>query len=205
MGYSKNVFINCPFDDDYLPLLRPLLFTVVYLEFEPRISLESLDSGRPRVQKIVSLIRASKYGIHDISRLKAKKAGELFRLNMPFELGIDVGCRSYKGGKWAKKKCLILESERYRFQAAISDLSNSDILVHNDEPKRVVTAVRNWLNNQAKLTADGPSRIWGAFNEFMADNFVALKGKGFSKTDIKNLPVDELLKNMKAWVAKRSA
>ena len=27
MAFDRNVFINCPFDDGYRPLLRPLLFT----------------------------------------------------------------------------------------------------------------------------------------------------------------------------------
>jgi len=28
--FDKNVFINCPFDQEYLSLLRPLLFTILY-------------------------------------------------------------------------------------------------------------------------------------------------------------------------------
>jgi hypothetical protein len=56
--------------------------------------LERLDSGRPRIDKIISLIKESKYAIHDLSRLKAREAGEYYRLNMPFELGLDVGCYS---------------------------------------------------------------------------------------------------------------
>ncbi len=32
-GFDQNVFVNCPFDDEYLPLLRPLLFTIIYLGF----------------------------------------------------------------------------------------------------------------------------------------------------------------------------
>ena len=126
MGFNQNVFINCPFDNDYLPLLRPLLFCISYLGFTPRIALESLDSGKPRFDKIVSLVNQSKYAIHDLSRLKAQTAGEYYRLNMPFELGLDVGCRLFKAGKWSAKKCLILEAERFRFQAAISDLSGSE-------------------------------------------------------------------------------
>lgn len=27
--FSRNVFINCPFDAEYVSLLRPLLFTVI--------------------------------------------------------------------------------------------------------------------------------------------------------------------------------
>jgi hypothetical protein len=43
--YDRNVFINCPFDADYQALLYPLLFTVCYLRFTPRIALERCDSG----------------------------------------------------------------------------------------------------------------------------------------------------------------
>jgi hypothetical protein len=88
MDFDRSVFLNCPFDDAYLPLLRPILFFIFNLGLTPRIALERLDSGRPRIEKIVSLIRDSKYAIHDLSRLKARKAGEYYRMNMPFELGL---------------------------------------------------------------------------------------------------------------------
>jgi hypothetical protein len=143
VGFNESVFVNCPFDEDYLPLLRPLLFTIIYLGFKPRIALEELDSGVPRIQKIIRLITSSKYAIHDLSRLKALEAGEYYRLNMPFELGIDVGCRLFGKGERRQKRCLVLEAERYRYQAAISDLSNSDIAVHGGVPKTIVTEVRN--------------------------------------------------------------
>src|SRR3954452_17951443 len=159
MPFQKNVFVNCPFDVEYLPLLRPLLFTVIDLGFRPRIALESLDSGRPRIEKIISLIKNSKFAVHDLSRLRARKKDEYFRLNMPFELGIDVGCRLFKRGRWSRKKCLILEAEKYRHQAAISDISNSAIAVHNDKPDIVSAKVRNWLNGEACPRSPGPSRV----------------------------------------------
>jgi len=202
MPFDKNVFINCPFDEDFLPLLRPLLFTVLYLGFTPRISLESLDSGSPRIQKILSLIEESKYSIHDLSRNKAKRKGEFFRLNMPFELGIDLGCRQYASGKCNTKKFLILEAEPYNFQAAISDISNSDLGVHKDEPELVVTRVRNWLNSEENLHASGSAHIWGRFNEFMADNYNELIARGFSTRDIEQLEIAELLVCMQEWIQK---
>lgn len=134
MPFERNVFVNCPFDDAYRPLLRPLLFTLIYLNFEPRIALESLDSGTARIEKIIGLIAESQFAVHDLSRLQASRAGEYYRLNMPFELGLDVGCRRFKRGRWSAKKCLILEAQKYRYQAALSDMSNSDIAVHNDNP-----------------------------------------------------------------------
>lgn len=60
MDFDRNVFVNCPFDEDYLPLLRPILFVAMYLGLTPRIALESLDSGRPRIEKIIALIKQSK-------------------------------------------------------------------------------------------------------------------------------------------------
>ena len=110
VAFDTSVFVNCPFDKDYKPLLRPLLFTILDLGFEPRIALERLNSAEPRIDKILELIEASKYGIHDLSRLRAEQAGEFYRMNMPFELALDVACRLYKGGECADKKCLILEA-----------------------------------------------------------------------------------------------
>src|SRR2546423_13749271 len=180
MAFSKNVFLNCPFDTGYLPLLRPLIFCLSYLRFTPRIALESLDSGKPRFDKIVSLIAQSKFAIHDLSRIKSAAADEYYRMNMPFELGLDVGCRLFKTGRWSGKKCLVLEAERFRYKVAISDLSGSDIAVHGNEPAKVVAEVRNWLNNETNLHAPGPAEIWGRFNDFMADNYDVLKRRGFS-------------------------
>jgi hypothetical protein len=201
MPFETNVFINCPFDDLYLPLLRPLLFCVLDLGLEPHLALQRLDSGEARIERIISLIEGSKFAIHDLSRLKAETVGEYYRMNMPFELGLDVGCRRFKGGQWADKRCLILETERYRYQAAISDLSNSDIAVHGNHPAEVVTQVRNWLNSHAGLRAPGPSRIWGRFNDFMAANYDTLTARGFSDRDIQLLPIDELITCMWTWLA----
>jgi len=71
-SYSKNIFINCPFDGEYFELLYPLVFSILYFDFNPRISLESSDSGSFRLEKIITLIKESRYAIHDLSRLQSK-------------------------------------------------------------------------------------------------------------------------------------
>ena len=200
MAFDRNVFVNCPFDDAYLPLLRPILFVTLYLGLTPRIALESLDSGRPRIDKIIALIEDSKYAIHDLSRLQAERAGEYYRLNMPFELGLDVGCRLFRADRYSEKRCLILEAERYRYQAALSDMSNSDIAAHGNNPEEVAREVRNWLTNTAGLRAPGPTWIWDRFIEFMADNYDQLKAEGYSNRDIDGLPVAELIDRMRTWI-----
>ena len=66
MGFETNVFINCPFDEDYKPLLKSLLFTIIYFGLDPHLS-ETTDSGRTRIQGIETLIENSKYSVHDRS------------------------------------------------------------------------------------------------------------------------------------------
>jgi hypothetical protein len=198
---AQNVFINCPFDETYRSLLRPLVFTVIYAGLNPRLALERMDSGEPRIRKIERLIRESRFAIHDLSRIQAERKGEYFRLNMPFELGLDVGCRMFGQGEDGQKRCLILEKERYRYQAALSDLSSSDIRAHGDDPEELVAAVRDWLVCEAAVHLPSPSRIWDAFNEFMADDYDRLTAQGFTAREIPRLPVVELIDAMKSWVA----
>jgi len=198
--FATNVFVNCPFDEEYGPMLQPLLFTIISVGLRPRIALESLDSGQPRIEKVLRLIRESRFGIHDLSRMQARRRNEIFRLNMPLELGIDFGCRRFGGGALHRKRCLILESERYRFQAAISDLSGSDIGSHDDQPIRIVSIVRDWLRNEAHVTAAAGHEIWSDFNEFSRENTKRLTADGFSERHIAALSVKELMEQMSIWL-----
>jgi hypothetical protein len=201
MAFERNVFVNCPFDPHYLPLLRPLLFTIIYLGLKPRIALEAMDSGQARLDKIVGLIADSKFGIHDLSRMEASQPGELYRLNMPFELGIEFGCRLFGRGRHKDKRSLVLEAEPHRYKAALSDLSGSDIESHGNEPYRVIGIIRNWLKNVSPMQAPGPAQIEGAFSDFTIENYNDLTDEGFSPPDIEALPVSELIDRMEHWVA----
>jgi hypothetical protein len=199
--FEKSVFINCPFDSDYVPLLRPLLFTVLYFKLTPRLSLENANSGEARLGTIVQLIKESKFSIHDLSRCCAKKKGELFRLNMPLELGLDIGCRKFMRRRWSEKTCLILETERYRFQKTISDMSGSDICAHRDDPEEIVRVTRDWLIQEAGVLPASASKVWGAFQDFMAANYDRLLNEGYNSMEIDKLPVMELHTHMAGWIA----
>lgn len=207
-GYESNVFINCPFDDKYLALLRPLLFTVVYLGYRPRIATERSDSGENRLDKICELIRQSKFSIHDLSRLKAARAREFYRLNMPFELGIDYGSRQHGPEFMRSKKCLILEKEPHDFKKALSDLSGVDIKSHGNEPDEVVRAVRDWFYETVGLrNAPYPKVIWFLFSDFTTSLFEARLAEGISENDviedIARMPIPEYLNCVEDWVAKQ--
>jgi len=198
--YEKNVFINCPFDKEYQSLLQPLLFTVIYLGFTPRIALERADSGEVRFIKICQLIKASKYSIHDLSRIQSTRKGEYYRLNMSFELGLDIGARIFNYSKYRTKCCLILEERKYRYQAAISDVSNSDIKHHNGEAIKIVTAVRNWFAENGLRHTPSATTIWYSFSDFMNDFYEKRKSEGFTRREIYSMPVKELIDYMSEWI-----
>jgi hypothetical protein len=144
--FERNVFINCPFDSDYQEMLTALVFTVTICNLNPRIAMERDDSGEERIKKIKELIRCSKYSIHDISRMEPLVGGDLPRFNMPFELGLDLGCRTYGKGRLAEKKSLILDRERYRYMKVISDISGNDIRAHGADKELLIREVRNWIS-----------------------------------------------------------
>ncbi|MCO5133719.1 MAG: hypothetical protein M9908_05070 [Phyllobacteriaceae bacterium] len=195
------VFINCPFDEDYAPILQAILFCVTYLGFQPRLALEAMDSGQSRLDKIQSLIGASRYSIHDLSRCQSTEVGEHFRMNMPFELGIDQGCRRYGGKKFERKKFLILEEQKYRYQAAISDLSGCDIEFHAGHFDKAILKVRNWLVNEAGAKPEGPARIQQAYTNFQEWYYERQLASGASDEDIQHYPTKEMLTAMIEWNA----
>jgi len=199
-GFESNVFINCPFDREYYSLLRPLLFTI-FLGFNPRIATERSDSGENRLDKIRELIRDSKYSIHDLSRLQAKKAKEFYRLNMPFELGMDYGARVFGAAFMHGKRCLILEQNLYDFKKALSDLSGVDIKPHHNEPDEVIRAVRDWFVETVGLRrVETATVIWYRFSDFTTAFFEQMLALGSPEKDIEEMPIPEYIDHIRMWV-----
>jgi hypothetical protein len=184
--FERSIFINCPFDKDYEPILQAVLFCVVLLGFVPRLATERNDGAENRLFKIIGLIEESRFSIHDLSRCQAKRKGEHYRLNMPFELGLDYGCRQFKAGETSRKSILILEEQRYRFQAAISDLAGCDIEPHSGDFQKAVRKVRNWLVSEAGVAAPGASLICGKYADFQEWYYERQLEAGFSEEDIQD-------------------
>jgi hypothetical protein len=202
-GFESNVFINCPFDPDYASLLRPLLFTVISLGFNPRIASERSDSVENRIDKIIGLIRESRFSIHDISRLRAKKVGEFARFNLPFELGLAHASRVFARARKQPKLCLVLERTRHDFRRALSDLGGSDIKGHGNKPAELVRCVRDWFVETVGLRrVRGATSLWYQFNEFASDFYDARKRDGFSRSDLNFMPVPEYIGFIQDWVSR---
>ncbi|MGO9620326.1 MAG: hypothetical protein ACLPT6_02850 [Desulfobaccales bacterium] len=200
--FSKNIFINCPFDSKYTKLLRPILFTIIYLGYNPRIASERSDSGEARFTKICELIGNSKFSIHDISRLKASKKLEYYRLNMPYELGVDIGCRLFGSDKFKEKRCIIFEKDKYSYQKALSDLSGFDIKAHNNKPRKIIEELRYWFVENDAIMPDSATIIWDNFNLFMTDFELTTTAKGYEQKDIQKMPIHEFIYFIKKWLIK---
>jgi hypothetical protein len=143
--YGKSVFINCPFDDNYLPLFRALIFAVFECGLIPRCAQEVYDAGEVRIEKIARIIKDCRWGIHDISRTDLNASG-LPRFNMPLELGLFLGAKRFGSGLHSRKSCLVLDRDRYRYQEFISDIAGQDIAAHANDPAAAIKAVRDWLS-----------------------------------------------------------
>jgi len=170
-NYNINVFINCPFDDDYLPLMEALIFAVHDCGFIARSALESEDSGEVRIVKIARIIRDCRLGIHDISRTESGPESGLPRFNMPLELGLFLGAMRFGNKNDKQKSCLILDRAQYRYQRFCSDIAGQDIRDHGLKPENAIKIVRNWLRNLTRNTSvsiPGGSVIIGRYELFQA-------------------------------------
>lgn len=145
MSRSRAVFINCPFDGPYLPFFHAILFTVLRCGFRPRCALETVDSGGTRIAKIENLIEECQLGIHDVSRTELNPAG-LPRFNMPLELGLFLGAKRFGDKAQKRKRCLVLDTEPYRYQAFMSDIAGQDIEAHHNDVPTLIGKVRLFLN-----------------------------------------------------------
>lgn len=119
---------------------------------------------------------------------------------MPFELGLDYGCRKFGGGKLAKKAILVLEERRYDYQKALSDISGWDIRAHEADHKKALRHVRDWLVAKAGVADIGPSKIEGEYIAFQEWHWERQLGLGFSAEDIKEYPNTEMIKAMHEWM-----
>lgn len=165
--YNQNVFLNCPFDRRYRAMLRAIVFAVFDCGFVARSALELVDTGEVRVDKIGRIIDECRYGFHDISRTTLDSRYRLPRFNMPFELGLFLGAARASKATKRPKNCLVVDSERYRYQRFLSDIAGQDIAAHNNEPSTAVSVVRDWLRSSGpRRVTPGGAHIWKRYQEF---------------------------------------
>lgn len=191
-----DVFINCPFDADYAPTFDALVFTVLACGFRARTALELDDASQTRIDKIYGIIKDCRYGVHDISRTQLDVNG-LPRFNMPLELGIFLGAKRFGGADQRQKRCLVLDTEPYRFQKFISDLAGVDPQAHGGDPRAAAAKLRNWLANVSRRDLPGDRDIVGLLDRWTVDRPAIAEGLGF---DAAAVPYVDLTKMIATWL-----
>lgn len=182
---SEDVFINCPFSDDYDSYFKAILFTVIRSGFNPRCAREDDDGGDVRFDKICRIIEDCKYGIHDISKTESAGEPPLPRFNMPLELGLFLGARKYGDAEQALKKAIIFDREPYRYQKFISDISGQDIHAHNNDVGQLIIGVAAWLRRASKRkTVPGGTAITGEYAVFMDNLPIMLAARQMQPQDL---------------------
>lgn len=165
---SKDVFINCPFDDDFAPIFRSLVFAVTKCGFRVRCPREMDDGSETRIDKLYRIIEESRYGIHDLSRTELDPVSGLPRFNMPLELGIFLGAKRFGIEQQKLKRCLILDTEQYRYQRFISDIAGMDVTPHAGSARDAARQVRNWLvTASGRKSIPAPGALLASHDRFM--------------------------------------
>ena len=200
MAYDNSVFLNVPFDKSYKRLFEAAIFAVHDCGFIARSDNEDEDSSTLRVEKIYELIRESKYGIHDISRVTLDHKDRLPRFNMPLELGIWLGAKRYGKKRDRSKRALILDKIDHRYQKFCSDISGQDVRSHNNDPTIVVRRVRNWLRNSPDYkdeTFPGPEKMVARYERFRAQLSTHCRENGLN---LRNLEFNDYSTLVVGWL-----
>ena len=154
--YDDNVFINCPFDKEYVEIFNALVFAISSCGSIPRSTREEPYSADNRLFQIMKIMSECKYGIHDVSRIELDVDTGLPRFNMPLELRIFLGMMNFGQQYHRSKKCLILDAEPYRYRKTISDIAGQDPDCHHNNVKEATICIRNFL-----ASASGRKRLPG--------------------------------------------
>jgi hypothetical protein len=167
--YEQNVFINCPFDEQYFPFFQAMVFTISDCGFISRCALEKSDSSQIRISKIYDLIAECKYGIHDLSRVQLDEQSDLPRFNMPLEFGIFLGAKFLGENEQKQKKCLVFDEAPYRYQIYLSDIAGQDIRSHDNDIRIFINKIRDWLAGFSSSQLPSGSIIFSRYERFQKE------------------------------------
>jgi hypothetical protein len=155
--YERSVFLNCPFDDLFVPLFHAAVLTIGALGFTPRCARETEGESDPRIDRIARGLRESKYSIHDLSRFQGEGPDNLSRFNMPLELGMALALRYQGKISGTPHNWVALVPRGFAHQKFISDLAGFDPPAHEQTPATVIKAISGWLTLQPGFSPPAPS------------------------------------------------
>ncbi|MCW0219384.1 MAG: hypothetical protein OJI67_13750 [Prosthecobacter sp.] len=167
--FERQVFVNCPYSDDYRDLQRAIIFVLIQLGFEPRLAAQISNSGELRMGKIRQQIRECRHSIHDLSLVIAKKKGDSARMNMPYELGLDLGACWYGQSPLHSKVLLVLEQQHGSVKKALSDHAGFDLRTHEGKVDLLIREVRAHFYAHLASKADGIPADFPSYDDLLRE------------------------------------
>src|SRR6185503_16706136 len=108
-------------------------------------------------------------------------------------------------GYLRKKRFLVLGAKPHDYKRALSDLGGIDAKSHANDTEKAVIALRNWFVETVHLKrAPSGSTLWEGFNYFHRDFYDQRKRDGFSRHDLKMMPVREYIAAIQHWLKTHS-
>lgn len=124
---AESVFLNIPYDPSFERIFLAYIAAISAFGFTPRAALE-VPFSRRRLDRIIELISASEYSVHDMSFVRLDRtAPRTPRFNMPFELGLTAALERIAN---PEHRWVVCESRRHRLQKSLSDLDGTDAYIH---------------------------------------------------------------------------
>ncbi len=164
---SRSVFINCPYDAAFAPLMNAVLFATVCCGFVPRSANESGKVGTARIDRIVDTLFASRYSIHDLTRCRGEGDEELSRFNMPLELGMAMALARWTRKKKTPHEWFVLVPDGHAYHRFISDLAAYDPARYDGSVGTIVQRVMSWLITlEGAITVVKPPQVLAALPAF---------------------------------------
>jgi hypothetical protein len=144
---DRSVFLNIPYDSGFENLFLAYIAGISAFGFTPRATLE-IPFGQRRLDRILKLIRESRYYIHDLSRVQLdRRAPRTPRFNMPFELGLTVALANARN---SNHSWIVCETVPHRIKKSLSDLDGTDAYVRGGTIKGVFRELGNAFVGSAR-------------------------------------------------------
>jgi hypothetical protein len=136
------VFLNLPFTKSFENLFLAYVCGVTAFGLTPRTILDFTGS-QSRLKRIRNSIQQCRYSIHDVSSQPG--------WNGALELGITIGMKDWAG----KHDWFVFDAVRYDTQRNLSDLNETDVLVHDGTVEGVFRALMNVFVKQRRQPTIG--------------------------------------------------
>lgn len=200
---NRQIFINCPFSNDYQDNFRAIVFSIIRSGFTPRCALEADDGAETRFSKICRIIKDCDLAVHDISKTELDPGSGLRRFNMPLELGLFLGAKQFGSGENRKKCCIIFDREKYRYQAFISDIAGQDIHAHGGNTANLIGELASWLRAESHDPAVPGGKIIAA--EFWAFQDALPDLCGELRLELEEMTFQDYRQLATGWIQERAA